>query len=47
MMMGPICYSMECATKDGCKPKAAPKSMINQNPTIAYVKRGSITMGKA
>ncbi|XP_066922325.1 uncharacterized protein [Clytia hemisphaerica] len=44
MTMGPICYSMECANKDGCKPKAAPKSMMNQNPTIAYVKRGSISM---
>jgi len=42
--MGPICYSMECANEAGCKPKAAPKSIINQNPTIAYVKRGAITM---
>ena len=44
MMMGPICYSMECANHDNCKPKAAPESIVNQNPTIAYVKRGTITM---
>jgi len=44
MMMGPICYSMECANPEGCKPKEAPKSIINQNPTIAYVKRGTISM---
>lgn len=47
LMMGNICYSMECANKEGCQPKEAPASIIGQNPRIAYVKRGTITMGKA
>ena len=47
MMLGKLCYSMECANENACKPKAAPKSVIDKNPTIAYVKRGEITMGKS
>ena len=46
LMLGNLCYSMECANESACKPKAAPKSIIEKNPTIAYVKRGEITMGK-
>ena len=46
LMLGKMCYSMECANENACRPKAAPKSIMVKNPKIAYVKRGEITMGK-
>ena len=46
LMLGKICYSMECADAHGCKPKPAPEVIKAQNPLVAYVKRGTITMGK-
>ena len=45
LMLGKLCYSMECANENACQPKEAPKSIIEKNPTIAYVKRGEISMG--
>ncbi len=46
LMLGNICYAMECANENACKPKDAPESVLGKNPTIAYVKRGEISMGK-
>ncbi len=46
LMLGNLCYSMECANENACKPKPAPESVLNKNPTVAYVKRGEISMGK-
>ena len=46
LMLGKICYSMECADAQSCKPKAAPEVIKHQNPVVAFVKRGTITMGK-
>ncbi|XP_057309650.1 uncharacterized protein LOC130647712 [Hydractinia symbiolongicarpus] len=44
LMLGEICYSMECADAASCKPKPAPDIIKHQNPVVAYVKRGTITM---
>ena len=44
LMLGNICYSMECASENGCKPKPAPDIIREKNPTVAYVKRGDKSM---
>eukprot|EP00794_Sanderia_malayensis_P012055 gene12053-13298_t len=44
LMLGKMCYSMECANENACKPKPAPESILAKNPTVAYVKRGEISM---
>jgi len=44
LMLGKICYSMECADANACKPKQAPEIIKKQNPIVAYVKRGTISM---
>lgn len=44
LMLGNLCYSMECANENACKPKPAPESVLSKNPTVAYVKRGEISM---
>ena len=46
LMLGKICYSMECTDANACKPKPAPEIVKPQNPVVAYVKRGTITMGR-
>lgn len=43
-MLGRQCYSMACVDAAACRPKSPPASITNQNPTIAYVQRGQITM---
>ncbi|XP_065658327.1 uncharacterized protein LOC100215004 isoform X1 [Hydra vulgaris] len=44
LMLGKNCYSMECMDANACKSKTAPEKMKNENPVIAYVKRGDNTM---
>ena len=46
LMLGKNCYSMECVDANACKPKIAPEKIKFENPVVAYVKRGSTTMGK-
>ena len=46
MMLAGYCYSVFCTNEDYCSPKPAPKETHHNNPTLAYVKRGDISMGK-
>lgn len=44
LMLGNICYSMECASEGSCQPKPAPSIIQSKRPKLAYVKRGDVTM---
>ena len=47
LMLGGLCYSMECTSREACRPKQAPQEIVNsKNPIVAFVKRGEISMGK-
>ena len=45
MMMAGKCYSVFCTDKQYCQPKPAPRETYHTNPTVAYIKRGEISLG--